>query len=538
MGSSGCRANRDSSLGFCNRKDVISGYFINLRCEIRSTLTLCGLVGRPLRIYKVLTVAFLSSGTTLRPILAKSQCWCVDGDSKFVLRVANNSYYRIELPNTCPAEDQKVEEFKGVLAKLLQYELTPCPFKRGFTVDLPEPPKTPVRLRPWRPRPRPQPVTLGTPGADIREYKVAKDSNLQEQETEGNSSSKDNNAIFDSGSLEGYKLSNSDMSSAAGSDLYCETSGDPGPTAETSDAVDYEEPDSFKTPIQPKPLRTGRNITAPPQLSLRTPPPSSNTTTKKTSLVHVGNGSSLSSSSDSFHSFHSPLSPLPPSPPYSNPSSPFTLPENEGLKLRRTRSFKWDTSREENNADFPGVWDMTSPEPAEEMDISSPTFPKTPTHIGGTASQNEDIWPEAITPSPATELRSRRPVSPPRRQTPSPLPLPANLYSPGCHLSGHHLTTAILQKTCSLLLGPPVQLVALMLNIASKIAKGAYRGASFGYGESGQKIPCSWDFSDAEEDYDSDPGWGEDDFGVSLGAHLTNPRNVRAQKVGASWEID
>lgn len=86
-----------------------------------------------------------------------------------------------------------------------------------------------------------------------------------------------------------------------------------------------------------------------------------------------------------------------------------------------------------------------------------------------------------------------------------------------------------------MLLGPPVQLVALMLNIAAKIANGVHRGASFGYGEAGQKIPCSWDFSDADEE--SDDVWEEDDYGVSLG-NLASSKAMKAKGTGGSWEID
>lgn len=93
------------------------------------------------------------------------------------------------------------------------------------------------------------------------------------------------------------------------------------------------------------------------------------------------------------------------------------------------------------------------------------------------------------------------------------------------------MTTAILQKTCSLLLGPPIQLVALMLRIAAKIARGASRGNSFGFGDGGQKIPCSWDFSDTSDE--ADEGWEEDDYGVSLRNNLSS-KEARAGEMGQS----
>ena len=89
-------------------------------------------------------------------------------------------------------------------------------------------------------------------------------------------------------------------------------------------------------------------------------------------------------------------------------------------------------------------------------------------------------------------------------------------------------------------MGPPAQLVALMLNIAAKIARGALRGSSFGYGSSGQKIPCSWDYSDAEEEgegADDDDEWDEDDYGISLRPIPSKERRRRSEMEG-SWEID
>ena len=86
-----------------------------------------------------------------------------------------------------------------------------------------------------------------------------------------------------------------------------------------------------------------------------------------------------------------------------------------------------------------------------------------------------------------------------------------------------------------MLLGPPAQLVALMLNIAAKITNGIHRGVSFSYREGGQKIPCSWDFSDADES--SEDMWDEDDYGVSLGKPVSSKSEI-ARETGGSWEID
>ncbi|EOD48062.1 hypothetical protein GTA08_BOTSDO10772 [Neofusicoccum parvum] len=103
----------------------------------------------PIRIYRVPgSVAFLHSGSLLHAILPKSQCWCVDGVSKFAMRIPRpNSYYRIELPGEGEDNLAKVEEFKAVMEKILLYEKTVCPFTRGFHVEVPEVPATPPRKK-------------------------------------------------------------------------------------------------------------------------------------------------------------------------------------------------------------------------------------------------------------------------------------------------------------------------------------------------------------------------------------------------------
>ena len=291
----------------------------------------------------------------------------------------------------------------------------------------------------------------------------------------------------------------------------------------------YEEPDDFKTPTRPRGLRTGRAITAPPQLTLRTSPPSNNDA-KPLDLPKLRRESSnLSSSVDSFHSFHSPISPLAPSPPF--PTSP--LEGYASIDLPLISNHEREVSEITVTASSPELWDMSDAKSCDESAYHSPPdVPGTPPLVSDAASQDDDHWPEPMTPSPHTKLRHhgiRR-----RRRNQSPLPPSSNLYSPyspRSHISGHHMTTAILQKTCSLLLGPPIQLVALMMRIATKMAQGASRGTSFGFGDGGQKIPCSWDFSDASDEADED--WEEDDYGVSLRRNLSS-KEIAASEMGGS----
>ncbi|EEY21341.1 conserved hypothetical protein [Verticillium alfalfae VaMs.102] len=107
----------------------------------------------PFRIYRAPgSVAFLNCGSALQPILPKSQCWCIDEVSnKFVLQIRRPQYWRIEVPVSDPEEKELAHALRGVFDQILQFEKTACPFKRSFTIALPEKPKTPIKKRPWTP---------------------------------------------------------------------------------------------------------------------------------------------------------------------------------------------------------------------------------------------------------------------------------------------------------------------------------------------------------------------------------------------------
>ena len=453
----------------------------------------------------------------------------MDGESKFVLRIRPNAYYRIELPRASAEDKTKVDDFKKVLTTVLQYEATPCPFKRGFTIDLPQPPKQPTQKRPWRPKERPVTMSEKKPEVleDFGDFST----------TDRLTPSRDAENIdpcepgFETKTNAGLGVAHLDIGNigCTESEDGNEATGDAGLTPlDLQDSV-YEEQDDFKTPTRPKGLRAGRAITAPTQLTLRISPPSDKER-KSLALPPLKRGSSsLSSSVESFHSFHSPISPLAPSPPF-----PTSLQQDyTGIGIPLIRNHKRDVSEITVTASSPELWDMSDAKSGDESAYHSPPdLPGTPPLVNDAASQDDDHWPEPTTPSPRTKLRRhgiRR-----RRRNQSPLPPSSNLYSPyspRSHMSGHHLTTAILQKTCSLLLSPPIQLVALMMRIAAKIARGASHGTSFGFGDSGQKIPCSWDFSDASDEDDEE--WEEDDYGVSLHKNLSS-KEARASEMGGS----
>ncbi|THW70418.1 hypothetical protein D6D19_07837 [Aureobasidium pullulans] len=204
----------------------------------------------PLEIYRVPgSVAFLHSGSLLHAILPRSQCWCVDGVSKFAMRVLPNTYYRIELPGNTKEDLENVEQLKKTLAKVLYYERTACPFQRGFGDDLPEMPSRNSRrlsrefIEPakrwrldkvWRPE-----------GAELEEPQ------LLHPDRNNYTSDTDRSEIDDAVKSE------------------AEDSGKEQDTRPAS----RDKPTQLSGPFASKRLATMRSVTAPPQLSLESSPP-------------------------------------------------------------------------------------------------------------------------------------------------------------------------------------------------------------------------------------------------------------------------
>ena len=439
-----------------------------------------------------------------------------------MLRIRANNYYRIELP--CASEEDKaqVEQLRVVLESVLQYEKTACPFKRGFTVDLPEPPPVPIQKKPWKPKPKDMYHHDGRL-SDVSEPDFRSKIIAQQDSHAGPAQDQ---PIVEPGSPRPFR--GSSASSVIGDiPADIEAANSEGFMQKNRLEQSEEELPHMKTPTRPKRILTGRTVTAPPQLTLRHSPPSTATTGRSLATLKQ-ESPSLSSSVDSFHSFHSPISPLSQSPP--SPKSDPLGSTKSNLAAPRVRGHRRDESESTITTDSHDLWDLSGTE-----DESSVDRPRTPTLVSDVASQ-DDLWDEVQTPSPPG-LRVRRTLQ--KRRTHSPLPSSANLYTPyppRREISGHHLTTAIIQRTCSLLLGPPLQLIALMIKIAARIVRGALQGSSFGYGEGGERIPCTWDFSSDGSD-SSDDLWDEDDYGVSLGKTVSG-REVRTKDTGGSWEID
>ena len=608
------------------------------------------------------SVAFLNSGKTVHPILPKSQCWCVDGKTKFALRIRGDNYYRIELPSENDTDQRAANDFKIVLAKILQYESTPCPFKRGFYVELPEKsPQTPKK--PWTPKHTP--TSLGSPfSPEVREEKErgrndkftsggsltiersgsrcsssewsfeGKENNCgeskSERESPGNAPDKverlvasfevlrsthdtdrhastlerwgesdeesqmmpqrlqlaekeslasidatasvledvpplsttesvDESIIDDSTMLEPDAgtlslESTVDTLSETVNALQAETSSfSKKPEKEELDGMAFgvsmwlDTPDDLKTPSNFRPSNCVSSGTAPLNLTRSSCGHlvSSSQTFKVPSSEDSGSKSIASSieSHTSFHSFHRPTSPLPPSPPYTegspSPPSSYVFPAGVSRIQPHQRGVSELTITAGN---FQKLDDTSIPDWLGDSPVGSKSGALD--SKGSTVDDDEESFrtasavttPErrafATTKSSSSSTGHR--LS--RGRAHSPLPSSANIYIPPTTLTGH-LTNVILQKTRSLLLGPPIQLVALMLNLASRFAIGALQSQPFTYGDSGQPIPCSWG-DDGDVEYDSDND--DDDYGISLGGtpDLSRRKRHSDKGLGSNWDID
>ena len=117
----------------------------------------------------------------------------------------------------------------------------------------------------------------------------------------------------------------------------------------------------------------------------------------------------------------------------------------------------------------------------------------------------------------------------------------------------------MVKKACSVFLGPPAHLVAIMLRIAARFAKGTFGVDSMFYVESPREmrgmVPGSYqvlasgEVVGEEVDEEVLEEWEEDDFGVPLRSpvRLTSMSSLRSgsegpeglrERGGRGWEVD
>ena len=207
------------------------------------------LAAGPLEIYRVPgSVSFLHSGSLLHAILPRSLCWCVDGVSKFAMRVLPDTYYRIELPGETPEDLEKAEELKVVLAKVLFYERTACPFSRGIEEELPSVEEVTNSRRKSRR------VSQGL----ARRWRLERGRSWRPEDGE---------------MWEGLRKGGGDVSEAGSSEEDPASGAQSGEQSGTeTDAAEEESRDAVEIPSRPTALTGLRAVTAPAPLAARPQP--------------------------------------------------------------------------------------------------------------------------------------------------------------------------------------------------------------------------------------------------------------------------
>ncbi|KAG0128453.1 inheritance of peroxisomes protein 1-domain-containing protein [Tuber indicum] len=418
----------------------------------------------PIRIYKTIphNIAFLQSGSALRPVLSKSQCWNVDGRGVFCLQIRPGSYWRLEILED-PGEDAiKAIEFKGVLITILAYEITTCPFLRsGGCVTEVNAVKTLEPSRVWR---RPRATTLDIEAAreeepvvaeglprGVGEVKPAKvedehvEAIIGDQEQEGSGNESDTTTLVHDEM--DHNISSIDVGP-------CEEALE-GTSTESKGRHDFSLP--FRSPRGS--MFLSRSCTVPPRL------------TDTNAFPTISRPSSRSSTPDS----NAPISPI----------EWHTLTP----RLPEVRISK----RRDRNLSAVGL-DLSAnlaPEPAQ----ISPAL-STPTLWSG--SESEDSWSEIATPQRPSLYRNTDSTIAP--------------HSPALSRSTSSL---VLSKTAGfvgaaadlVVVKPSSYIAGMMFSIANRIATRAVSGAAHTLAERyGPAAPLG-----SEEEFDY-----EDDFGVRL----------------------
>ncbi|OKL62240.1 hypothetical protein UA08_02349 [Talaromyces atroroseus] len=395
---------------------------------------------------------FLKCGTVVQAILKNSQCWCVDGKSTFVLRIRSLTYYRIELPNGTPEEEALIDQFKSALAKVLRYEVTPCPFRRGFSVPLPADAHLPKKKRAWRPKHRRESAP------------AASDSENARLNTE-------------------HELG----------------TGQQPISAEVSDSEATDDSTSTTTNSVPQPAHVLPHNSQDGDLrDIVTGPRSSDkrTVTEQAHSVHdiLARFQPIpeSDSEDDAESFQSILTPNIETLPSPSNIIPSTSPLEDQLQdLPLPRHHAHTHNRDISAATItpesiePAIQTTppferfnTAPEVQEEnpssqdsavsSEPSEPSFSDAPTALSsGTDSVSASA--DKIEDS-SLKLRHARPSG---KRALSPLPPASTLeYADPQASSKKDMTTTLIHKTCSLVLIPPLQLLLLLIHIASRIVAG------------------------------------------------------------------
>ncbi|KAF2445942.1 hypothetical protein P171DRAFT_431317 [Karstenula rhodostoma CBS 690.94] len=477
----------------------------------------------PLRIYRVTSsnVSFLNSGNLLHTIFPRSQCWCVDGDSVFVLRVRQDAYYRIELPHETAEDTEKVDNFKKVLGQVLQYERTRCPFARGFEVEVPERPKTPPRRRSmkpaekakkwtfdktWMPQNGSRPCTPVLEGSDAGTASSYEEDDTSSICTDRSEPVPDTPATFAEATppKPAPKPMPRRLSVAERKRTFEEKRSATVPTAQMAHRL------SFSSEAIPEQAEHRLQMEHQTQAS-----------SSRTPLERKESTQSIVSTVDSFYSVET-STPRTPTPPFldaeAESANPWDLELHIADEERRGRSkHRRQASELTVRQASAHMAEEASVTQTDDPATSAPTIrlspaPSTPPLVSDSDDDSLSL-PSLDVTTPPDAIRMRRLTGATQKRAFSPMPAPQNLFCPPANGPRKQFTGALMRKTAEIVLGPPAHLVSLMLRIAAKISDGVFSFNTYRMRNITETIPGSWLSDEEEEDED----WAEkDDFGIPL----------------------
>ena len=468
--------------------------------------------------------------------------------------------YRIELPFATDEEKAQVEELKDVLGRILLYEKTACPFRRGFTVDLPEEQDSPPRRRTMGALPK-------TRKWEMRDIWRREGENFHPTASEMNSPVEEDEE-------EDETLETDDQV-----DVLVEETTVEGVRKEPEQ--DPFRKDDTKPPIRPR-ASTALSITAPAQptvhnsvqldIALQRDPSylSSAYNQPIPSFAAPGLDTSIRSEFDRDQlatSFELPpdnvsSSELPPS---SLDIPQPTLPTSTGLDNTQEAELSIPSADRSRASSIRSYYTSLELQPGS---LPSPVseygdpFDRSPAHIHTTsrtpppvlADDLEDSELTAISSTSQDTIDSDTTLSPPpqhgsestktasaiyddnrtttleydsynfstrrpRTSTSSSAPDPRRSFSNpnrADRSTGTNVTSAFVSRTAALFLGPPSGLVSAMMQIASRLANGALSTASSGGGGAAYRfnlegLPGRWEDSEEEREHD----YEDDEFAAS-----------------------
>jgi hypothetical protein len=420
------------------------------------------------------------------------------------LQIRRPNYWRIEL-GISPGEQQKSVGLKDVLADILQFEKTYCPFQRSFTIDISEEsliegkkkawtpkgvlsipsspstaggategapgdltpvdrPVTPAHAIPSQHAPRPSSPDVGSerPRIEIgpqEESGPAEEPPHTEAIIHGlsplrlgvSSSSDDNNDHSSVGSYE-HDTATSSVNDA--------------PSSPTSTTVS-----SF--PEMASPSKSERGATSGgtrPQSAASDQSPQEDLVLTERPCVDFEETETPTVASDSNviidPSREDPATTTPDQ--ESKPSSDEASPGRVSPTPSQDSFHSIDSRRTS----------LVAPAEQVERNESPPT-----TALGALRLRKRDQTPQP------SQIQPHQPIS---REPPRSLPLSKS----GLSTTSSHLS--LVARTGELLLGPPAYLIALMVKIAAKITRGGWKGPRLAYDYSDDDVPVFYDFSDSD----------------------------------------